>query len=71
LRYIVLQEGKPDKWTEKEREIHKISVDEDLRIKEIRFPHSGKYDLILTVNNEFKTRLIENGDETELSIIKP
>lgn len=71
MRYIVLEEGKPDKWSEKEKEIHKVSIDDNLHTSEIRFPKSGKYDLIITVNNEFKTELKENQNEIELLISTP
>lgn len=70
MRYIVLQKGKPDKWKEKEKEIQKVSIDEELHTTEIRLPKSGKYDLIITVDKEFETELKENPNETELLIKK-
>ena len=71
MRYVVLQQGKPARWSEKEKEIHRVSIDNELHVNEIRLPKWGKYDLIITVDKEFKTELKENQSEVELLIRKP
>lgn len=70
-KYIILQKNKPAKWEEKQKDVHKISIDDELHISEIKFPKTGKYYLILNVDKEFKTELKENQNEVELLIKKP
>ncbi len=71
MKYIVLQKNKPSKWSEKEKEIQKVSIDDELHVSEMRLPKSGKYYLIITVDEEFKTELKEDENENELLIKKP
>ena len=71
MKYIVLQKDKPSKWSEKEKEIQKVSIDNKLHVSEIRLPTSGKYYLIVTVDEEFETELNEDENENELLIKKP
>ena len=70
-KYIILQKEKPANWVEKQKEIHKISIENELHVSEIRFPKMGKYYLIVTVDEEFKTDLKEKQSEVELLIKKP